>query len=261
MVDLHKGIYISGNGPAVILLHSSLSSSKQWLPLVNSLKEKFTVINVDILGYGAADSVEDANSYSTSLEINRIKQVLKQLNIEDKPYHIVGHSFGGALSLKLALEAPHLVKSLSLYEPVPFHLLEKGSEAESLLNDLFKRVNVDNLFIAVEEFMDYWNDKGFYKNLPERVKKSAAQEMKKVNIDSKVLMAEKYGPSDINKIASPVLMMTGKKSPKLSRALADIIVKNLNNVQLEQVDASHMGVISHADIIQPIIYQFIREHN
>jgi len=261
MINLLKGIHVSGKGPVVVLLHSSLSSSKQWTILVNHLKSEFTVINIDILGYGSARNVECPENYRASVEVNRIKSTLNQLGLENEPYHIVGHSFGGALGLKLAVEEPKRVLSLSLYEPVPFHLIEENTEEKLILNELFKKVNVDDLFMAAEAFMDYWNIEGFFKSLPLRVQQSASNEMKKVNIDSIALMSETYGPNEINKIASPVLMITGERSPELSKVLANIIVSSLVNVRQDIFDAGHMGVISHAHIIQPKIAEFIQNAN
>ena len=37
-----------------------------------------------------------------------------------EPMDVVGHSFGGSIALRLALEMPELVKSLTLIEPVCF---------------------------------------------------------------------------------------------------------------------------------------------
>ena len=264
MTDLPQGIHVSGKGPTVILLHSSLSSSKQWVTLVQDLKNDFTVINVDILGYGSmgdAETLKSLEDYRASFEMERIQQVLQYLHIEEEPYHIVGHSFGGALGLKLAVEAPEKVLSLSLYEPVAFHLIEENTEAKDILTDLFKRVSVDDLFIAAEEFMDYWNMKGFFKSLPARVQQGAANEMKKVNLDSIALISETYGANEINKIKAPAMIMTGSHSPMLSKALAEIIINALDNVTQEVFEAGHMGVISHAPIVQPKIAEFIKAHH
>jgi len=260
MIDLPKGIHVSGEGPAVILLHSSLSSSKQWTVLVKRLQKNFTVINVDILGYGDVGYDETMNSlegYRASDEIARIEKTLQHLGIENQAYHIVGHSFGGALGLKLAVEKPDKVLSLSLFEPVAFHLIEDNSEAKIILDDLFRKVAVDDLAMAAEAFMDYWNSKGVFKSLPKRVQKSVAHEMQKVHLDSIALMSESYGPEDISKITAPAMIMKGSESPVLSSVLVDIVVNELSSVKQEVFDVGHMGVISHAHIIQPKIAEFI----
>ncbi|XPF93925.1 alpha/beta fold hydrolase [Colwellia sp. RE-S-Sl-9] len=258
MIDLPRGIHVSGQGPAVILLHSSLSSSKQWLALVECLKNSFQVINIDILGYGSAEGVKDPKVYNFSIEIQRIQQALQQI-IPNEAYHIVGHSCGGALGLKLAVENPSKVLSLSLYEPVAFHLLPQGSEARIAANKFAQEVNIDDLYLAAEKFTDFWNAKGFFRSLPERMQQLMAKDMEKVNLDFIGLTVETYGPDDISKIKSPVMMMTGNQSPQLSKTLAKLIVASLDNVKEVSFEAGHMGPISHASIIQPKIAEFIRD--
>ena len=119
--ELPQGIHLSGQGTAVVLLHSSLSSGRQWQLLVKQLKENYKVINIDILGYGQAPDVIDAVGYDLNVEINRINKALTVL-IPEQKYHLVGHSCGGGLALKLSVEQPEKVLSLSLFEPVAFHL-------------------------------------------------------------------------------------------------------------------------------------------
>ncbi|WP_083690135.1 alpha/beta fold hydrolase [Colwellia sp. UCD-KL20] len=258
MINLPLGIHVLGRGPAVILLHSSLSSSKQWLPLVECLKTRFKVINIDILGYGAAEAVAEPQSYNFSIEIERIQEALQQV-IPNEAYHIVGHSCGGALALKLAVENPSHVLSLSLYEPVAFHLLPQGSEARIAANKFAQEVNIGDLYLAAEKFTDFWNAKGFFRKLPERMQQLMAKDMEKVNLDFIGLTAETYGSDDINKIKSPVMMMTGNQSPQLSKTLAALIVTSLDNVKEVSFEAGHMGPVSHASTIQPKIAEFIRD--
>ena len=39
-------------------------------------------------------------------------------------FHLIGHSYGGMVALQLAAQAqPQRVRSLSLFEPIAFHLL------------------------------------------------------------------------------------------------------------------------------------------
>jgi len=260
MMNLPKGIYVSGQGPAVILLHSSLSSSKQWHPLVELLTSDFTVINIDILGYGAADKVADPERYNFSIEIERIESVIKRV-IPNEPYHIVGHSCGGALGLKIAVENPKKILSLSLYEPVAFHLLVEGSDEWQVANAFAKDVDIDDPYLAAEKFTDFWNKKGFFKILPERMQHMMASDMNKVNLDFIALSSETYTSEALRKVVAPVMMMVGEESPQLSKTLADIIVSSFKNVEVVNFNAGHMGPISSAGVIQPKIAEFIYENN
>jgi pimeloyl-ACP methyl ester carboxylesterase len=47
--------------------------------------------------------------------------------------HVVGHSFGGCIALQLALDSPHVVRSLALLEPALFVGASARSYRESLL--------------------------------------------------------------------------------------------------------------------------------
>jgi len=257
MTELDKGIHVAGQGPAIVMLHSSLSSAKQWLPLVHDLKAHYKIINFDLLGYGDAPRVIDSINYNFSVELVRIKAALEQI-IPHESYHIVGHSCGGAVALKLAVEDPTHVLSLSLYEPVAFHLLAPKSNDWIEAHEFAKSLELDDLHIAAEKFTDYWNEKDFFKKLPKRIQPLLANEMIKVHLDFIGLTSETYGAKEISKITSPVLMMTGRNSPKLSVNLANLICSYLSNVHEVSFNTGHMGPISCADVIQSEIAKFIK---
>ncbi|NMP31072.1 alpha/beta fold hydrolase [Thalassotalea sp. M1531] len=253
---LPKGVFVSGTGPAIIFLHSSLSSSRQWFPLVKQLESNFTCINIDILGYGVADKVQDVNNYDFSVEAKRINQAIEHV-VGDGQYHLVGHSCGGAIALKIAVEAPEKVLSMSLYEPVAFHLLPEGSEEQKAACDFAQYVDIEDTYKAAAVFTDFWNKEGFFEALPDKMKALMAADMPKVNLDFKGLMSEKYTLSDLKTITAPCLMITGKLSPHLSHYLAKHIIASLPAAEHKQVAAGHMAPVSHSEIVLPLIGEFI----
>ena len=255
--NLPSGVYVSGQGPAVILLHSSLSSARQWLPLVAMLKKNHLVINFDILGYGQAEDVVDSENYNFSIEIKRILQVINEL-IPTQKYHLVGHSCGGAIALKLAVAEPDKILSLSLYEPVAFHLFEEGSDAQKQSNQFSKKVAIEDNYQAAEIFTNFWNKEGFFKTLPKKIQGYMAADMTKVNLDFQGIMAEKYKESDLENILCEVLLLCGQHSPELSHILINKIAKAIPNVKQMEFDAGHMGAIDQSEIIHPVIANFIQ---
>lgn len=259
MLNLPKGIHVVGEGPAVVLFHSSLSSAKQWLHLVSLLKKQYRVINIDTLGYGLADDVSDKAAYNFSVELKRVNGALTEI-IGDDPFHLVGHSCGGAIALKLAVENPDKVLSMSLYEPVAFHLLPEDGDARKASNTFANEIDIDDYYLAAERFTDFWNRKGFFKSLPEKMQQIMSQDMEKVNLDFIGLMSETYGLSDMKKITAPVLMMVGDYTPELSKTLSALIASPFTNVTRMNFSAGHMGPVSHADIIHPVIAEFIKEN-
>ncbi|WDE06848.1 alpha/beta fold hydrolase [Thalassomonas viridans] len=255
--NLPRGVYVTGQGPAVVLLHSSLSSARQWQYLVSLLKADFTVINFDMLGYGKAEKVDDGDNYDLNVETARINQVLQQV-IGEAPYHLVGHSCGGAIALKLSVEAPEKLLSLALFEPVAFHLLPRGSEQRQQADDFKNQVFIDDAYLAAEIFTNFWNKPGFFKSLPKKMQDLMAADIAKVNLDFKGLIAESYTLADLSGITCRALFMHGNESPGLSRHLGQIISQALPQVSEQAFDAGHMGPVSHSEQIHPVIADFIR---
>lgn len=249
-------MHTTGSGPAVVLLHSSLSSAKQWLPLVLKLKSKFTCINIDLLGYGEADAVADEQNYNFDQEALRILSAINH-HIGEQPFHLVGHSCGGAVALKMAVEHSDRLLSVSLFEPVAFHLFEQGSDEQIAAAKFAHSVKGIDNYLAAEIFTDFWNKKGFFRALPTKMQAMMAKDMPKVHLDFIGLVSERYQLADIGKIMAPMLMMVGKQSPYLSQLLAQKIIACSSNVIAQTFDAGHMAPISHAALVLPTIEQFI----
>jgi pimeloyl-ACP methyl ester carboxylesterase len=256
--NIPSGIHIKGQGCPVIMLHSSLSSSRQWQPLVSMLEGQCLIINIDILGYGQAEKITDAKAYNFDEELLRINQVI-ELVIPGEKYHLVGHSCGGALALKMAVEAPDKLLSLSLFEPVAFHLLEKGSVERDESDSFAHRVNIDDKYKAAEIFTNYWNQEGFFKSLPVKMQRLMANDMEKVNLDFQALTAEQYSLDDISNISCRTLLMSGDYSPKLSHDLLALIAGAIPNKKLLTFKVGHMGPVSHSQLIHPEIAGFIQK--
>jgi pimeloyl-ACP methyl ester carboxylesterase len=251
-----QGITVVGQGSALVLLHSSLSSAKQWRPLVAQLKAQYLIINIDMYGYGHAPEVKFPESYDFNVEATRINSALEEI-IGEQSFHLVGHSCGGALALKLAVTQPEKILSLSLYEPVAFHLLAKGSDERKNADEFARKVNITDGFLAAEMFTDHWNKPGFFKSLPKRMQNLMAQDMPKVNLDFIALTAERYGLEALAAIQCPSIILLGQYSPSLSHQLSTTIYNALPNSQIEFFDCGHMGPISDSDIVQPAIARFI----
>jgi len=249
---LHKGVTICGQGPAIVLLHSSLSSSNQWQNLVNKLKNNFTCINFDLLGYGAAEQVVDKENFSFMVEVKRIYKVLAQV-IPDRKYHLVGHSCGGAIALKMAVESPDNLLSLSLFEPVAFHLL-----ADKQVFNFADEIAVLDDKQATETFVDYWNGAGYFRSLPEKLQQMMSKNIDKVKLDFKGIFSENYQLTKLKRINVPALALYGKGSPIVSQALSKKIISHLTLVESEQINAGHMAPLSHPELVEPLIEQFIR---
>jgi pimeloyl-ACP methyl ester carboxylesterase len=81
---------IAGQGPTLILLHGYTQTSRMWRPLIEKLKDKFTVIAPDLPGIGDSDIPKDGSDMKTAAI--RIHALAKSLGVTKA--RVVGHDIG-----------------------------------------------------------------------------------------------------------------------------------------------------------------------
>ena len=110
----------SGSGPTVVCMHASASSSTQWRALSEALSDRFRVVAVDLYGCGRTAAWPQQRPLGLDDEVALLEPVWRSAGPR---FHIVGHSYGGAVALKAALTHGKRVASLTVYEPVLFGVL------------------------------------------------------------------------------------------------------------------------------------------
>jgi pimeloyl-ACP methyl ester carboxylesterase len=86
---------------------------------------RFNVLMPDLLESGAALRWSGDGPFCLTDEA---RTIIDTIDATDGPIHLVGHSYGGCVALRIAIERPRRVASLSLYEPTVFHLLNAMGE-------------------------------------------------------------------------------------------------------------------------------------
>ncbi|MER8041800.1 alpha/beta fold hydrolase [Streptomyces sp. NPDC094032] len=99
------------DGPVLLLIHGSASSTRSWDALVPLLVGSHRVIRVDLLGHGRSAKPVDA-SYTVPEQAHRVGAVLDRLGVDRVV--VVGHSSGGVVATALASQRPELVAGLVL---------------------------------------------------------------------------------------------------------------------------------------------------
>ncbi len=122
-----------GQGPAVLLVHSSASSGGQWQGLRERLGDGYRWLAPDLYGHGRTppwpgDPQDPERAYGLEDEAGLLAAVAETAGA---PVHVVGHSYGGAACLRLAVTHPHLVRSLTVYEPTLVRVLLDAGRREA----------------------------------------------------------------------------------------------------------------------------------
>lgn len=104
-----------GSGPPVILVHGSVSDYREWANQMAPLARRYRVIAYSRRYHWPNTPPGAGADASLERQVDDLAAIIKILGIA--PAHIVGHSFGGAVALNLALRHPELVRTLILVEP------------------------------------------------------------------------------------------------------------------------------------------------
>lgn len=97
----------------VILIHGLNGSIGDWLHTIPALAADFHVVAFDLPGFGKSD--KGSQHYSPT-RYARLAHFLADRYFQNKPYHIVGHSMGGAVALRFASQRPLRFQRLVLID-------------------------------------------------------------------------------------------------------------------------------------------------
>ncbi|MCM3896134.1 alpha/beta fold hydrolase [Gordonia sputi] len=130
MAPLHTYVFGPPDGPAVVALHGLTGHGRRWEHFASSSIPEFRVIAPDLLGHGRSPwrppwGLDDhVDAVATAVET--------QLGA-DEPFVLVGHSFGGAIAVRLAARMPDQVRRLILLDPAqgldPVFALEVSTDS------------------------------------------------------------------------------------------------------------------------------------
>ena len=251
-----------GAGPAVVCLHSSASSSGQWRTLMERLAPRFRVLAVDLYGSGRTPAWPGDRPMQLDDQVALLDAVFRAAG--DR-FHLVGHSFGGAIALKAALVDPSRLLSLVLYEPVLFSVLmadapesDAAREILAVRDDTIRMIDQGDLEASAARFIDYWMGSGAWIATPENRKPAIAAAMRAVKPEWHAAFSE---PAPLHAFAAidvPTLLLTGTESKASARAVARLLTTVLPQarpVDLEGV--GHMAPVTHPERVGPLIERFL----
>lgn len=251
----------SGAGETVICLHSSASSSSQWRALMESLSDRCRVVAMDLYGYGKSPAWPGDRELHLEDEIGLMAPILEST----ESIHLIGHSYGGLVALKLALMDPSRVASLTVYEPTCFFLLASNPsyrlashEIMAIRDETIHLVDAGELEAAAQRFVDYWVGPGTWSKTSGGARATVAEGMRKVRFEWATSFDGSFLESGISSLAMPILLLTGSRSTAAGRGVVRILHDLLPRAEMiELPDLGHMGPVTHPQAVNNAITAFL----
>jgi pimeloyl-ACP methyl ester carboxylesterase len=247
----------AGSGPAVILVHGSLSNARQWRSLAERLADRFRVLSLDLyMTQGEGGPIVGDFTFDDDVAF------VEALLAEHAPAHLVGHSYGGVVAARAALNQRDKLTSLTLIEPSCFHLLDKTSahfaEITALRNGgLAFAANGDPAGQA-RHFIEYWMGPQAWITMPERRQAAILASLKRLEADWDGTSQPHTSLEDYRSLNVPTLMLRARDTRRPSAHLVDMIGGALPNAQIAEVaSGGHMSPITNPDAVNSEIERFL----
>lgn len=235
-----------------------MSSRAQWAELSAQLESQFRCIAVDLQGYGKSPFPDVDGTYTLAHETDAVNAAIAARLEPGEPFHLVGHSYGGATALRLARTLRSRVLSLVVFEPVAFHLLPASDAARQEIERVVAGIHAaDSAREATRQFLNYWNGAGAFEAMPQAVQDKFTAQIAKVKLDFQALLGEPATLADLARMELPVLVLSGQKSPLSTRRLAEQLAAALPNASGHQTKGGHMAPITHGAEVNPLIVTFL----
>jgi lipase len=248
-----------GGARPVLALHCSLAHSGAWSGLAEGLSG-VTITATDQVGHGRAEPWDGVSSLHDRVTADSIAMA-EHLG-QGTAIDLFGHSFGGTVALRIALERPDLVRSLCLVEPVIFAAAGAARDpayapfraGHLAFADLVRAGRRDE---AAALFHSHWGTEGRFADLPDRTRAYMLDRIHLIVAQNPVLLDDAAGllrAGGLEGIAVPVLLIEGGASPAIIGAVHGALAGRLRHARrLSVADAGHMVSITHAAAIAPAV--------
>ena len=245
-------------GTTLTFLHGYLEYKELWSDFIESFKNSYRILCIDLPGHGQSDVISSIQTMSESAQI--VKQILDRNNI-DKTV-LIGHSMGGYVSLAFADQFPNYLQALVLFSSSALsdstekkHLRNADIEAiqsggkEAVIDSNIPKMFASENLIAFDFLIK--DIKAKVKTMQNEAITSALEGMKQ-RVDYKLFL---------NQIIVPTLFIAGEHDRLIPVEMSKEQVKDSPNVQFERLAKSgHMGYIEEKEVSQALLQKFLSGH-
>lgn len=252
---------LAGAAPAVYV-HCSGGAARQWRGLW-ALLPGIEHRGFNLIGHGGnapRRAGETAGIAADSRAIDRIGPVGRR-------FHLVGHSYGGAVALRYALAHPERLLSLTLIEPSNFAVLAHGDRAdrEALMEIRSLAAFVENAVRkgaperGMDVFVDYWGGAGCWSQLSLAKRERLASMGRVISDHFAQLLGDLTPLQKIACVSVPTLILCGTHSRRPSRAVSRILASVIDTaIHRSLSGADHMAAIIEPMSIAAAMRDFMR---
>lgn len=249
-----------GRGRPVVLVHGSGSDHRTWWAQREDWCERFRLVSYSRRFHWPNEPIEPGGVYALDQHVTDLADLIPSLDLQ--PATLVGHSYGGLVSLVLAARRPELVDRLILAEPAvlglfvsippnPLQLLRVALRRPRTALGILK-LGAGHLDPAARALERGDRDEALRRVGPGILGKDAFSRLNEArraqvldNLTLEELRSEealpRLDPAEIASIRCPTLLVEGARSPRLFSRLLDALQELMPTAERVTIPkASHM---------------------
>jgi pimeloyl-ACP methyl ester carboxylesterase len=247
-----------GAGPTIMLVPGSCSTGAAWRPVIAAWQNRFRCVTTSLPGYGRTAERRTAQDTSIARLAETVESVIAKAGGR---VHLVGHSFGGLVSLAVALRNRVALASLVMLEAPAMEVLREEDTHYRVFRRMTEAYFADftnGNREAIAAMIDFYGGAGTWASWPSRVRDYAI-ETTPVNIRD---WASAYGfplsAAALSGIEIPLLVVRGgDSSPAMQRASAVLHERSRGSGLATVVGAAHFMTATHAGEVACLIARHV----
>ena len=256
LTDSGVFVKVSGEGPALILLHGLFGSLENLGGIARYLSKAFKVYSLDLPNHGRSRHVDDASLASC---VRQLKACLDELHLSN--VFMLGHSLGAKVAMELALTFPEYVQKLVVIDIAPVKyssrhdkifegLLSLNLKALASRSEADKHLQLYEPEIAVRSFL--------LKNL---VKDDNGHFFWRMNLPAIHKHYSNLIDGNTHTVyANPVLFLKGSDSDYVLEKYREDIVGRFPKVQLKVIsNTAHWLHAEKPEMVSNIVNRFLSD--
>jgi pimeloyl-ACP methyl ester carboxylesterase len=239
----------------VLFIHSTGTLPTMWDAAPAELLGGMRVVRPANLGYPPNPPLPRGAPFSIDDDLRHVAAQVPA----DGPVHVVAHSYGGLVALRLLLVLGARVASVFLFEPVLFGALTRSSRADAAVVAEANGFLHHEWFLVDEErggsdawleiFIDYWNRPGSWARMPEPMKAFTRSVGWKMFQEVRSVFHDGSRFED-HAIAAPLTLVKAARSPRASRAMVDELARVNPHATVDDLaDTGHLAPLTHPPLL------------
>jgi pimeloyl-ACP methyl ester carboxylesterase len=254
------------NGDPVVLVHGSWVDHRTWELVLPLRLGSVRPLVYDRRGHGESTGLPRAEP------LRQDAADLAELLVaaDHYPAHVIGHSYGGNVALRLAADRPELVRSLVVHEPALIGLLDDDPATQPeaarlredvrLLSGLIDRGRTEE---AAREFVNgFAGDSGAWGRLSPEWKRTFVQNAPRWREELTDPATDRPEMAQLADFMSPVLITEGLLSPPFLRRMSEALQSRLRNAYTARLPGvGHFPHITHPAQYVGVLHRFLVERD